>query len=165
MGMIKHCVVGSIITLASVFVLTVAAESTLEQALIERIRPVGQVCVEGKECRPAAVTPARAATPPPSTDTAGSNTVTPTVPSPVASNSRSGEDVYYASCTICHAAGVAGAPKFGDAASWEPRIAVGREVMLQNAINGTMGMPPRGTCMNCSDEELDAAIVYMLDSL
>jgi len=74
----------------------------------------------------------------------------------------SGEAIYNKACVVCHGAGVAGAPKFGDTAAWEPRIAQGIDALLSTAINGKGAMPPRGTCMDCSDEDLKAAIEYMV---
>lgn len=74
-----------------------------------------------------------------------------------------GEAVYQRYCFSCHAAGVAGAPKLGDAETWAPRLAKGREQLLHSTIKGmTPGMPERGLCFDCSDEELAAAIDYML---
>src|SRR5512140_1045914 len=55
---------------------------------------------------------------------------------------RGGEDVFKAQCTACHTAGVAGAPKFGDAAAWAPRIAKGLDALVQSALKGTGNMPP-----------------------
>ncbi|MDY6890590.1 MAG: c-type cytochrome [Pseudomonadota bacterium] len=77
---------------------------------------------------------------------------------------RSGEELYNTKCSVCHVAGVAGAPKFGDAAAWAPRAAKGLDGLLASAKNGLNAMPPMGTCMDCSDEELKAAIQYMLDA-
>ncbi len=76
---------------------------------------------------------------------------------------QSGEDVYNRSCLSCHAAGVAGAPVPGDADAWAPRLAKGREALLRSVKEGMPpGMPPMGMCMGCSDEELAAAVDYML---
>jgi len=72
-----------------------------------------------------------------------------------------GEETYNTYCHVCHATGVANAPKLDDAAAWAPRIAQGMDVLLQSAINGKNAMPPRGTCMSCSDDDLKAAIEYM----
>ena len=78
--------------------------------------------------------------------------------------SRAGEDIYNRSCFSCHAAGVAGAPKTGDAAAWAPRIAKGPELLLESTKTGIPpGMPPMGMCMSCSDEDLAAAIEYMIN--
>ena len=76
---------------------------------------------------------------------------------------RSGEEVYQRSCFSCHAAGLSGAPKTGDADAWGPRIEKGMDVMLQGTIDGIPpAMPAKGLCMDCTDEELMAAIEYML---
>ncbi len=77
-----------------------------------------------------------------------------------------GQKVYNRACFSCHAAGIAGAPKTGDAEAWAPRVAQGRDLLLQATINGIVpGMPPRGACVGCSDEELGAALDFMLDKL
>lgn len=84
---------------------------------------------------------------------------------PVAAQAeRSGEEVYKTKCTVCHAAGVAGAPKLGDAAAWGPRAAKGAEALLATSKTGINAMPPKGTCMDCSDAELSAAIDYMINN-
>jgi cytochrome c5 len=78
---------------------------------------------------------------------------------------RDGKAVYDTKCFVCHVAGVAGAPKFGDKAAWEPRAAKGMDEMLKISKTGTAkGMPPMGTCMDCSDDEMKAAIEYMLEA-
>lgn len=74
----------------------------------------------------------------------------------------SGEQIYTQYCTVCHAAGVAGAPKLGDKAAWKPRIDQGIDVLLQHAIHGLNAMPPKGTCTQCSDSDLKAAIEHMI---
>ena len=75
----------------------------------------------------------------------------------------SGEQTYTRFCFSCHAAGIAGAPKVGNAEQWAPRIAKGTEALLAASIAGVPpGMPPRGLCSQCSDEELAAAIDYMI---
>ena len=78
------------------------------------------------------------------------------------SGPRSGEDVYKASCFACHGTGAMGAPKTGDAAEWEKRMAKGLDQVVANAINGFNTMPPRGTCAACSDDELKAAVEFMI---
>ena len=79
---------------------------------------------------------------------------------------RSGEEVYQAFCGTCHKTGVANAPKFADRAAWAPRIAKGTEALYQSAINGVAGtaMTPKGSCMNCSEDELKAAVDYMVET-
>ncbi len=111
-----------------------------DRAIEERIKPVGSVCVEGEECGTAAP--------------AGEE---------VASGPRSGDAVYTASCAACHATGAAGAPKTGDAAAWAPRIAQGNATLVKHAIDGLNAMPPKGMCMTCSDDEIKAAVEYMVN--
>lgn len=74
-----------------------------------------------------------------------------------------GKRTYERYCHSCHAAGVAGAPLFGAAADWEPRIARGMDALLATTIAGIPpGMPPKGLCTTCDDERLSQAIEYMV---
>jgi len=79
---------------------------------------------------------------------------------------RSGEQVYQQACAACHATGVAGAPKTGDAAAWTDRIGQGDETLYDHAINGFQGqagmMPAKGGNPNLSDDEVRAAVDYMV---
>ena len=68
---------------------------------------------------------------------------------------------YAASCGACHAYAVAGAPKTGDAAQWEPRLAKGMEALVSSVKNGLGVMPAGGMCTTCSDDEHEALITYM----
>ena len=72
-------------------------------------------------------------------------------------------DKYNKSCAVCHAQGVAGAPKTGDVAAWAPRLEKGMEVLLGTVKNGLNAMPPRGMCFDCSDAEYEALIIYMTE--
>ena len=76
----------------------------------------------------------------------------------------SGQQVYDQFCFACHASGVGGAPKMGDAAAWAPRRDKGMDALMDSTLNGLNAMPAKGTCMNCSDDELAEAVNYMLDS-
>jgi cytochrome c5 len=58
-------------------------------------------------------------------------------------------------------AGVAGAPKLGDTAAWAPRLPQGKDTLLQHALQGFKAMPPKGTCADCSEAELRAAVDYL----
>jgi cytochrome c5 len=109
------------------------------ETIAKRIAPVGKVYREGDEIPNAA--PAAAA---------GTASV------------RSGEQVYQTACAACHGTGAAGAPKFGDAAAWAPRAEKGMDTLLNHAVNGFNAMPPKGLCADCSDDELKAAIEYMV---
>ncbi len=74
-----------------------------------------------------------------------------------------GRAVYLRYCFSCHQAGVAGAPKLGDQEAWRPRLAQGREMLLDNVKRGMApGMPPRGACPSCDDETLAVAVDYMV---
>jgi c(7)-type cytochrome triheme protein len=80
-----------------------------------------------------------------------------------AASAQQGKAVYDKSCAMCHAAGVAGAPKFGNAADWSPRIARGAAALYTSALNGTpKGMPPRGGNAELKDPEVKAAVDYMM---
>ncbi|MFU8815048.1 MAG: c-type cytochrome [Pseudomonadales bacterium] len=75
-----------------------------------------------------------------------------------------GEQIYTRFCFSCHAAGIAGAPRVGDPQAWAPRIARGREALVTATIEGIPpGMPPRGLCARCSDEELELAVDFMIE--
>ena len=76
----------------------------------------------------------------------------------------SGEQVYAQACKACHEAGVANAPKFGDAASWAPRLKTGYDELVKNSINGIRGMPPRGGNGDLSDYEMARGMVYMANA-
>ena len=73
---------------------------------------------------------------------------------------KTGEQVFAAQCAACHAAGVAGAPKFGDAAAWAPRIGHGYEALLTSALKGKGAMGPQGGG-DFTDFEIGRAVVYM----
>lgn len=105
-------------------------------AIAERIKPVGDVYLAGAE-------PVKAE---------------PTGP-------RDGATVYGTFCIACHSSGVSGAPKTGNAGDWAPRIAQGKDVLTNHALNGFNAMPAKGSCMDCSDDEIIAAIEHMIKDL
>lgn len=74
---------------------------------------------------------------------------------------KSGEQVYKSVCMVCHAAGVANAPRFGDKKTWAPLIAEGQAVLTAHAWVGVRGMPPRGGSPGLSLEEFSRAVAYM----
>ena len=71
---------------------------------------------------------------------------------------------YNKSCAVCHAAGVAGAPKAGDAQAWAPRMEKGINALVMSVKNGLNAMPPKGMCFDCSDEDYRELINYMAAS-
>lgn len=118
-----------------------------QEAVAERIRPVGQVYLPGEEQEAAAA-------------------VVETVaePEPVAT-AMTGPQVYNSACIACHGSGVGGAPIVGDAAQWGERIAQGMETLARHAIEGYTGsagyMPPKGGRLDLSDDEVISAVEYM----
>jgi cytochrome c5 len=108
------------------------SSSMSEQAIEKRIDPVGKL--KTKEAKPMAA--ATVAT------TGGAATAVP------------------AACSACHAAGVLGAPKIGNKADWEPRLAQGMDALIANAANGKGSMPPQGAVF--SNDALKEAIQAML---
>ena len=109
-------------------------------AIEERIRPVGESCVDGdSSCAAASVAAA-------------------------SSGPRSGEEVYNTACMACHSSGAAGAPIVGDATAWADRIAKGPDALYDSGINGLpgTGMMAKGGCVNCTEEETQAAVDYMI---
>jgi cytochrome c5 len=114
--------------------------SDAQRAAIEaRIKPVGESCMEGD-------------------NTCGAPAVA------ASTGPRSGEEVYNTACMACHSTGAAGAPKVGDAAAWAARIAKGTDALYASGVNGVAGtgMIAKGGCVACSDEEIHAAVDYMV---
>jgi len=105
----------------------------------ERIAPVGKLCRAGDECGAA----------------------TATAPS----GPRDGKAVYDGFCFVCHSSGVGGAPIFADSEAWAPRIDKGMDALWETMQNGLGAMPAKGTCVNCSDEELRASLDYMVEAV
>ena len=88
----------------------------------------------------------------------------PAAPAKVAAaggGSGAGEAVYKQTCATCHAAGIAGSPKFGDKAAWAPRIKTGLDALTASAIKGKGAMPPKGGS-SASDADIRAAVEYMV---
>lgn len=73
-----------------------------------------------------------------------------------------GKAVYEKTCALCHAAAVAGAPKFGDKAAWAPRAATGKAALLSSVIKGKGAMPPKAGAPQLSEADIAAAIDFML---
>lgn len=109
------------------------------EAILDRIKPVSSVSVDGNNA----------------TNEGDQLKAIPSGPTDP-------KKIYVTYCTICHQAGVAGAPKFESKEDWDPRMAKGLDALLQNVIHGLNAMPPKGTCMQCSDDALKATIEYML---
>lgn len=118
----------------------VGAQAASDDAIAERLKPVGEVCIAGQECKGVGAVAAASG-----------------------GGARSADDVVAKYCGACHSAGVLGAPKIGDAADWKARASErgGIDALLKSAIAGRNAMPPKGTCADCSDDELLGAIHKM----
>ena len=127
-----------LVFLVSIMISGLAFASTDDIA--ERIKRVGDVCVEGAECPSEAV-----------------------APMVVAAGGASVESNFNKSCATCHNSGVAGAPKYADALAWAPRIEKGIDALYASTINGLPpAMPQKGMCFSCSDDDLRALVDYMV---
>lgn len=130
----------AIAVLAAMLVQTASA-STMEKEVAERIKKVGSICVQGESCEQA---------------TAATGVTT--------AASGGADAIYQASCATCHSIGVAGAPKMGDKAEWAPRISKGMDALYASVFNGLApGMPARGLCFTCSDDDLKAVVDFMVE--
>lgn len=87
----------------------------------------------------------------------------PAAPAPAAS--VDGKKIYDSTCMVCHATGVAGAPKYGDKAAWTDRVAAGMDTLVKHSIDGLRAMPPRGGNAKLTDAEVRAAVEYMVASV
>ena len=85
------------------------------------------------------------------------------------SQANDGKEIYNQNCAMCHAAGLANAPKLGNKADWEPRVAQGKDILYKHAIEGFTGskgmMPPRGGGASLTDDEVKAAVDFMVGKL
>lgn len=117
------------------------AQDFSEDAVAQRIQPVGDVYLKGEIVTASLETEQQPSEP------------------------RSGEKIYNSYCIACHATGVAGAPIKDDAKAWLPRVAQGQETLLEHAVNGFNAMPARGTCANCSDDEMAATVEFLIKGL
>lgn len=107
---------------------------------------------------PAAAAPAAAAPAPAPAPAAAP------APQQAAAVNPAGEKLYKSVCFACHATGVANAPKFGDKAAWEPYIKTGMDAMVKVAMQGKPPMPPKGGAANASEDDIRAAVQYMVDA-
>lgn len=86
------------------------------------------------------------------------------VAEPVEVAAAPGEKVYQTYCSACHQYGVAGAPKTGDKEAWEKRMDQGWDTIMSHAIGGYKGMPAKGNCLSCSDQDVRDSIEYILNN-
>ena len=145
-----------------------AAGGAFAQTAADNIRPARQVCLAGQPCvgskvgmatQPAAAAPVAAA---PMASTAVEEAAEVVEAVEVAASGFDAEATYMANCNACHAAGVANAPKLGDKAAWDARMAKGMDAIMVNVMNGINAMPPKGLCMSCSADDLQEIVNYMV---
>ena len=115
------------------------SNSMVDNAVLERIKPIGEVRIDTSKM--VASTESNEST------------------------ERSGEETYNSKCAGCHTSGAMGAPKYASLEDWSTRIDLGLEKLTLSAIAGKGGMPPRGACMDCTDNEIKDTVQYILDSL
>lgn len=120
----------------------VAWASVYEDQVRDRLRPAGNVCIAGEECTTATV----AAT--------GAGSGEP----------MSGSDVYASACAACHTSGALNAPRLM-AEDWTDRLPKGTDTLYSSAINGIGTMPAKGGNMSLSDDEVVAAVDYMIEAI
>ena len=139
MNLIKKILAVPVAVLA-LWAVNAQAVTVYEAAIAERLKPVGQVCVSGQECKGVGAVAVAAG-----------------------GAAQSPDDVIAKYCGACHMSGLLGAPKIGDAAAWKTRASAkgGVDGLLKSAIAGLNAMPPKGTCATCSDDELKGAIHKM----
>jgi cytochrome c5 len=99
----------------------------------------------------------------PSADTPATAPAGAAPPANAASGAKpDGAHIYQTVCAMCHAPGLAGAPKYGDTTAWKPRIAQGLPALHEHATKGIRTMPPKGGSATLSDAEVAAAVDYMV---
>jgi cytochrome c5 len=166
--------------------LLVSNTAMAQQSIAENIARVGHVCLAGQPCVGTQVgaqvgaqvgvqTGAEAAT---QVDSNAVNAAQPTarsetVASPAATTAVADSAPaapafdaaasYQMSCFACHASGAAGAPVVGEPEAWSERMEKGMDAVMANVVNGLNAMPPRGLCVDCSDDNLRAMVDYMLE--
>ncbi len=146
MSKFKHLLTLRQLAIASLAIFSTLSFATTadmsDEAIAERVKPVGDVYLDGElpDVAPAATEVADA-------------------------GPRDGATVYNTKCMACHGTGAAGAPIKGDAAAWSARIAQGNDTLYTHAIQGFNAMPAKGTCMDCSDDEIKAAVDFMISGL
>lgn len=132
-------------------------ETTDDASIATRVAPVGNLNTSGE---PVAVA---------STAAAPAASVGAVTAAAIPATSSPGEAAYNKVCFACHGAGVAGAPKLGDQATWEARVAQGTDTLYKHALEGFQGqtgmMPPKGGATDLADADVKGAVDFMLASL
>ena len=139
---------------------TVASHTQEQQVLVEkeylkgvdeRLQPFAKVAVAGHDNTALKIEPTTTAS------AAGAG------PAPV----KTGTDLFEQACKACHGPGIGGAPKAGDRAAWQPRVAKGKDVLYDHALHGFTGsagmMPAKGGRVDVPDDIVKQAVDHMVD--
>ena len=130
---------------------SMADTAEYQAAVADQLRPFGRAYLPGEEAP------------------ASEPVVTEAEQPDLVETMMSGLQVYNDACLLCHDAGVGGAPIFGDAGQWDARLEQGKNALYRNAIEGYTGesgfMPAKGARMDLSDDEVRAAVDYMIGEL
>lgn len=129
------------VALAVLFAAQSWAKTATVEEIAERLRPAGELCVQGMDC---------------------GGTVAPAVS---AGAPKTAQQVYASTCTACHDTGVVGSPKLGDKSAWSPRLSKGVDALYQSSLKGLGAMPPKGGNLSLSDAEVKSAVDYMLEAV
>ncbi len=127
------------VSLGLLSALAVAQSNNVAKGIESRLERVGEVCMAGEDCAAAPTASASSGEP------------------------RSGDEIYGSACATCHDAGVSGAPVLGEAGDWTDRIDKGMDTLYDHAINGFNAMPAMGLCGDCSEEEIEVTVDYMVE--
>jgi cytochrome c5 len=130
----------------------VVADANYVRNVEQRVEPFAQVAVAGQDNTALAIKP----------DAAGAAQAS----AGTAEMPKTGEALFQQTCSACHGAGIAGAPKAGDKAAWGPRIAKGTSTLYDHAIHGFQGsagvMPAKGGRTDAPDDLVKQAVDYMV---
>ncbi|WP_227369362.1 c-type cytochrome [Halomonas sp. M20] len=142
----KKTIMGALAILGLAAGIASAQDDTMsKEAIAERLKPVGELCMQGDDCGGAGAAPAAAVA-----DSGGDG-------------GKSGEEIYNSVCMACHDTGAAGAPIRGEEADWSDRVSKGFDTLLTHSTEGFNAMPARGGNPSLSDDEMYAVTAYMVE--
>lgn len=152
------------------------SETRSPEAITKRIEPAGKVNIAptSEKTSEAADTPASSAEKSPETPAPAKNeesapaantNETPSTDKEKETQLTHGKTIVKNSCAACHTGNLPGAPVIGNAKDWAPRLTQGEEVLIQHATQGYKAMPPKGGNPNLSDEDIAAAVAYLISQV
>ncbi|MDX1467320.1 MAG: c-type cytochrome [Halomonas sp.] len=139
-------IMGCLVTLGLSAGMAVAQDDAAHDAIAERLKPVGELCLQGEDCGTAMAAGGGGG------DSSASS-----------GGAIDGAGIYNNVCMACHETGAAGAPVRGDEAAWSERTGKGFETLVSHAINGFNAMPAKGGNPNLSDAEVEAAVAHLVE--